>query len=85
VTVTVHQAIDLHLRAMRAKGCSNRSMDGFREDCARCLADWRCSRGLENDVLRITPSFRAAFGAACVLRGPLSSLESRWPPDDVRY
>lgn len=37
---TLAEAIELHLRAMRAKGCVSRSRDAFRDECARHLADW---------------------------------------------
>jgi integrase len=37
---TLAQAIELHLRAMRAKRCAARSMAAFHEECARHLASW---------------------------------------------
>jgi integrase len=37
---TLRQAIDLHLRAMRAKRCARRSVETLREEAARHLADW---------------------------------------------
>ncbi len=40
LAITLRDAIPLHLRAMRAKGCSARSMDAFGEECARHLRDW---------------------------------------------
>ncbi|MFT7481010.1 MAG: integrase, partial [Gammaproteobacteria bacterium] len=40
VIITLSQAIELHLRAMRAKGCTKRSMDAFGDECAHYLADW---------------------------------------------
>ena len=39
-TPTLAEAIELHLRAMRAKGCAERSMHAFHEECARHLAPW---------------------------------------------
>lgn len=38
--ITLAEAIELHLRAMRAKDCAPRSMEAFREECAVRLADW---------------------------------------------
>jgi integrase len=38
--VDLAEAIELHLRAMNAKGCAERSRSAFREECARHLADW---------------------------------------------
>ncbi len=38
--ITLTGAIELHLRAMRAKGCAARSMEVFRIECARHLHDW---------------------------------------------
>ena len=38
--VTLAAAIELHLRAMRAKGCAARSMAAFHEECARHLRGW---------------------------------------------
>lgn len=37
---TLADAIGLHLRAMRAKGCSRRSLETLQEETARHLADW---------------------------------------------
>jgi hypothetical protein len=37
---TLAEAIEMHLRAMRAKGCAARSMEAFRDECARHLAGW---------------------------------------------
>lgn len=48
-TPTLAEAIEMHLRAMRAKRCSRRSMDTLREECARHLADW-----LERPLLEVT-------------------------------
>ena len=38
----------MHLRAMRAKRCTARSMETLREECTRHLADWlpRCIRNI---------------------------------------
>ena len=38
--ITLSDAIELHLRAMRAKGCAARSMDAFSDECAHYLSDW---------------------------------------------
>ena len=38
--MTLAEAIEVHLRAMRAKDCAPRSMEAFVEECARHLADW---------------------------------------------
>ena len=38
--ITLTEAIELHLRAMRAKACAPRSMEAFGEECAVLLADW---------------------------------------------
>jgi len=38
--ITLAEAIELHLRAMRAKGCASRSMATFDEECAVRLGDW---------------------------------------------
>ena len=37
---TLARAIELHLRAMRAKRCAARSMAAFHDECARHLASW---------------------------------------------
>jgi len=37
---TLAEAIELHLRAMRARCCAARSMEAFHEECARHLARW---------------------------------------------
>jgi integrase len=39
-TPTLAEAIELHLRAMRAKGCAPRSLETLREETARHLGDW---------------------------------------------
>lgn len=38
--LTLERAIEMHLRAMRAKRCTARSMETLREETARHLADW---------------------------------------------
>ncbi len=38
--LTLADALEMHLRAMRAKACSRRSVDTLREECARHLGDW---------------------------------------------
>jgi len=37
---TLAEAIELHLRAMRAKACAPRSMQALQEGCARHLGPW---------------------------------------------
>ena len=38
--LTLREAIELHLRAMRAKRCARRSLETLEEETARHLADW---------------------------------------------
>jgi len=40
VGITLAEAVAMHLRAMRAKGCTARSIETLREESARHLADW---------------------------------------------
>ena len=47
--LTLAEALEMHLRAMRAKRCAPRSMDTLREESSRHLADW-----LERPIAGIT-------------------------------
>jgi hypothetical protein len=40
LVLTLAEAIELHLRAMRAKRCRPRSLETLREETARHLGDW---------------------------------------------